>query len=109
MAEMNLSNKQLDAAIMVTSGDTQQGSRMVASKLQSHWQKMQEPGDPALKGPLVMSEDDCRIAANACALSNDEGAATLADLFAAGAGEGYTKPQKPLPPDPDLPSTQPAS
>jgi hypothetical protein len=100
--EMNLSNEQLDAAVMVLSMDTQQGSRMIASKLQGHWQKMQESGDPELKGPLVMSEDDCRIAANACALSNDEGAAALADMFAAGAGEGYALPKKPGPPEPEV-------
>jgi len=110
--EMNLTNEQLDTAIMVLSMDTQPGSRMIASKLQGHWQRMQEPGDPLLKGPLVMSEDDCRIAANACAKSNDAGADALADMFAAGAGEGYMRPEKPPAPtpapepDPDL---QPAS
>lgn len=103
MAEMNLSNAQLDAAIMILSMDTQQGSRMVASKLQAHWQRMQEGGDPATKPPLDLSEDDCRIAAAACKASKDEGAAELADMFAAGA------PAEPLPPDPDLQPPAPAA
>jgi len=107
--EMNLTNEQLDLAIMVTSMSTGQGSRILASKLQNHWRDMQEPGDPATKKPLSLSEDECRIGADACALSNDAGADAMADMFAAGAGEGYVKPVKPTPPEPaPVPETPPA-